>query len=286
LHHPLNRNRRMATLARWAVHNARRRLTPGRELTVTFLESPLRGPIDHPIINLLTYVRGGLYDYDAMTALTMLLEPGQMFIDVGANIGPYSVLAGNLVGASGQIVAIEPSADQLPYLRRNLRDLPVESRISTAPLADRARTAGLRSQGPTIQHLVESASSDAAIVTSTLDAELARLGCRDGGGFAKIDVEGWEPAVIAGARGWLASRPIGLLVEANGLNHRSPVPWAESVQILREQEYTYMWAEFSKRVLHLFSDPGPTSPFGDYLVLAPEAPERIRRRAGLRLQAA
>jgi hypothetical protein len=129
LHHPLNRNRRTATLARWAVHNARRRLTPGRELTVTFLESPLRGPIDHPIINLLTYVRGGLYDYDAMTALTMLLEPGQMFIDVGANIGPYSVLAGNLVGASGQVVAIEPSADQLPYLRRNLRDLAVESRI-------------------------------------------------------------------------------------------------------------------------------------------------------------
>ena len=90
---------------------------PDRELTVTFLDSPLWGPIDHPIINLLTYVRGGLYDYDARTALTMLLEPGQMFIDVGANIGPYSVLAANLVGASGQIVAIEPSADQLPYLR-------------------------------------------------------------------------------------------------------------------------------------------------------------------------
>jgi hypothetical protein len=124
------------------------------------------------------------------------------------------------------------------------------------------------------------------MVTSTLDAELARLGCRDGGGFAKIDVEGWEPAVIAGARGWLASRPVGLLVEANGLNHRSPVPWAESVRILQEQGYTYLWAEFSTRVLHLFSDPGPASPFGDYLVLGPEARERIRRRAGLRLQAA
>jgi len=96
LRHPLNQHRRTATLARWAAHNARRRITRGRDVTLTFNGLPLRGPIDHPIINLATYVQGGLDDYDAMTSLTILLEPGRLFIDVGANIGPYSVLAAGL----------------------------------------------------------------------------------------------------------------------------------------------------------------------------------------------
>jgi FkbM family methyltransferase len=283
LHHPLNQHRRTATLARWAAHNARRRITRGRDVTLTFNGMPLRGPIDHPIINLVTYVHGGLYDYDAMRSLTILLEPGQLFIDVGANIGSYSVLAAGLVGASGQIVAVEPSTDQLCYLRRNLQDVSAECLISTAPLADRPRATGLVATGPTIQHFVESTASDAVMWTSTLDAELAKLGCQDRGGLAKIDVEGWEPAVIAGAQRWLASRPVGLLVEANGLNHRSPVPWPESVQILRERGYEFAWAEFSKKTLHLFTDPAPTSPFGDYLILVPEARERLQQVAGLRI---
>jgi FkbM family methyltransferase len=285
LRHPLNHNRQITTVARWAVHNTRRRIVPGHDVTVTFADRPLRGPIDHPIINLITYVRGGLYDYDAMMSLGILLKPGQLFIDVGANLGSYSVLAGHLVGASGRIISVEPSPDQLSYLRYNLRDVPAETMICTDPLADQATRAQLAAPGLTTQHLVLSGSSDVEIMTSSLDAELARLGCRDGGGFAKIDVEGWEPAVIKGARGWLASRPVGLLVEANGLNHRSPVSWAESVEVLHGHGYEYTWPEFSNRVLHLFSKPQPKSPFEDYLILTPEARAHLQRSASLHIQA-
>jgi hypothetical protein len=58
----------------------------------------------------------------------------------------------------------------------------------------------------------------------------------------------------------------------------------ESVQILRERGYEFAWAEFSKETLHLFADPAPTSPFGDYLILVPEARERLQQVAGLRIQ--
>jgi FkbM family methyltransferase len=220
-----------------------------------------------------------------MMALGILVKPGQLFIDIGANIGSYSVLVGRLVGASGRIISVEPSPDQLSYLRYNLRDIPAETVICTAPLADQATHAQLISPGLTTQHLVQSASSDVGIMTSTLDAELARLGCQDGGGFAKIDVEGWEPAVVKGAREWLASRPVGLLVEANGLNDRSPVSWTESVEILRGHGYEYTWPDFSNRVLHLFSEPQPKSPFEDYLVLTPEARAHLQRSASLHIQA-
>jgi FkbM family methyltransferase len=244
------------------------------------LSTPLGGT---PLINLVTYVQGGFYDYDAMTALTILLEPGQTFIDVGANIGAYSVLAAELVGAEGHVVAVEPSPEQLIFLRQNLRDLPARTAISTLPLADRARVAELVEHGPTIQYLVE-AAPDGAAPTSTLDNELARLGGYKGG-FAKIDVEGWEPAVIAGAGAWLSTRPTGLLIEANGLNQRSPVSWDDSVHILQAHEYEYTWPDFSRRVLHLFPNPGPAAPSGDYLVLTSEARECLQRTAGLRASA-
>ena len=221
VHHPLNRHRRLASALRWAFHNARRRLGPSRDITLRFANNSIEGPIDHPVINLIYYVRGGYYDYDAMTAMSFLLHSGQGFIDVGANIGSYSVLAGNLVGARGRIFAVEPLHDQISYLRRNLSHLQASSTIGTIPIADEARGTSLIGSGPTT-HFLGGPSEASTVTTSTLDAELARIGWSSGGDFAKIDIEGWEPAAVLGATGWLASRPDGLILEANGLNESIP----------------------------------------------------------------
>jgi FkbM family methyltransferase len=256
-------------------------------MTLAFADGQLEGPVNHPVVNLITYVRGGLYDYDAMTSLGILLVPGQTFIDVGASIGSYSLLAGMLIGADGHVIAIEPSATELPYLRRNLRDISAKSTICTVPIADQPRVVSMAAPGPTLQHLVEAPQAiSTTLMTSTLGEELVRIGHRGSSDFAKIDVEGWEPAVIAGAREWLASRPMGLLVEANGLNSRSPVPWAESVDVLQGLGYEFTWPEFEQGVLHLFKEPGPVSPFGDYLVLVPETRLRLQEAANLQTVAA
>jgi FkbM family methyltransferase len=48
------------------------------------------------------------------------LAPGDVFIDVGANIGYYSLLASKLVGEFGLVVAIEPSPTIFNSLKNNL----------------------------------------------------------------------------------------------------------------------------------------------------------------------
>jgi FkbM family methyltransferase len=215
---------------------------------------------------LITYVHGGYYDYDAMRALEVLLSPGQTFIDVGANIGPYSLLAANLIGRGGRIIAIEPSNSQLLFLRRNLARLPTPSTICQTPVADAERRLSFADEGHTTQHLVEPSASP-ALLTSTLDAELARIGGDMAGSFAKIDVEGWDAAVIVGAQQWLSSGPQGLLMEANDLNERSPVSWEQAFDLIHQFGFEFMWPEFATGRLHIFEHPGPVSPFGNYLIL-------------------
>jgi FkbM family methyltransferase len=284
LNHPLNRRRQTTTFLRWAFHNTRRRMTPRRDITLRFGNGLVDGPVDHPVINLILYVRGGYYDYEAMTALTFLLRPGQGFIDIGANIGPYSVMAGELVGAAGRVLAVEPLADQLVYLRRNLARIPASSIVCTAPLADARRSMSMVGAGATTHYLGES-SAGSTVMTSTLDAELAAIGWQGTGDFAKIDIEGWEPAALLGAREWLASGPDGLILEANGLNRRCPVPWSEAVKVLRDHNMDFTWPNFETNSLHIFEDPGPESPFSDYLVLSPESRRLLEQGASLHSKA-
>jgi FkbM family methyltransferase len=284
LAHPLNSRRRTTTFLRWAFHNGRRRITPNRDITLRFGNGLVDGPVDHPVINLIFYVRGGYYDYEAMTALTFLLRPGQGFIDIGANIGPYSVLAGELVGAAGRVFAVEPLADQLVYLRRNLARISAPSTVCTAPLADSQRPMSMVGAGATTHYLAES-SRGSTVMTSTLDAELARIGWQSGGDFAKIDIEGWEAAALLGAREWLVSGPAGLILEANGLNRRCPVPWSEAVKVLRDHNMDFTWPSFETNALHIFENPAPESPFSDYLVLSLESRRLLEQGANLHPQA-
>lgn len=50
----------------------------------------------------------GLYDNDEVRLLTSILQPGDVFIDVGANVGFYTLWASWLVGPEGQVHAFEP----------------------------------------------------------------------------------------------------------------------------------------------------------------------------------
>lgn len=67
------------------------------------------------------------------------LRPGDAFCDIGANIGLYSVVAGGLVGASGQVQCFEPHAANVLSLMQNieLNGLTERSKVISAALGDR-----------------------------------------------------------------------------------------------------------------------------------------------------
>ncbi|MFD8097790.1 FkbM family methyltransferase [Streptomyces malaysiensis] len=63
----------------------------------------------------------GVWEPHMTRWLQRRLKPGDVFVDVGANIGYYSVLASRLVGGSGKVVAVEASPTFLGLLQRHAR---------------------------------------------------------------------------------------------------------------------------------------------------------------------
>jgi FkbM family methyltransferase len=143
------------------------------------------------------------------------LKPGDVFIDAGANMGYYSLLASKAVGPDGLAIAFEPSAANLRHLLANLaiNDCSNVVVISMA-LSDRAEVAKLwsapyyntgvcslrdsRFVGPADFHLTGTARLD--------DFQMLRdLGPR--ASVLKVDVEGLELKVLRGAEALLRASP-------------------------------------------------------------------------------
>jgi FkbM family methyltransferase len=148
-----------------------------------------------------------------------LLAPGMAFVDVGAHIGEYTLLAARRVGESGEVHAFEPDARVHEVLVENIRLNGLERIVRSHPWAvsDADGEADLRlGAEPALSALATSSPPGAAspdgprVRTVTLDSYVA--GRRVD--LVKIDVEGAEMLVVRGARRLLArpSREAPILV--------------------------------------------------------------------------
>lgn len=141
-------------------------------------------------------------------------------VDVGANIGYYTALGSAHAGPSCRVIAFEPS----PYACQRLQHLVARNRLTNVTtlqmaLSDRKGKADLSLpknaaiHAPTMLPLADSDSVSIEVTTLDGAAHELKLDCID---FLKLDVEGLEPRVLAGARGLLAAgRVKSVLCEFN-----------------------------------------------------------------------
>jgi FkbM family methyltransferase len=67
-----------------------------------------------------TVLLHGLWEPEVTDWVQSTVRPGQVFVDIGANVGYYSVLAARLVGPAGRVVAVEAHPHSADMLRRNI----------------------------------------------------------------------------------------------------------------------------------------------------------------------
>ena len=152
---------------------------------------------------------GGVFDPSVTETVYRLIDPGDLVVDVGANVGYITSLAAVQAGPTGRVTSFEPHPQVFDILRSNVdvwQGNPGMARIDPQRLAlsDRAGT-GQIVAGPEFDHnmglatLAQHSSHDAN--EHSHDVVLQRLDevIREPIGLLKIDVEGHEAEVLSGA---------------------------------------------------------------------------------------
>lgn len=220
LDHPLNRRQRLRALRRWFSWKVGSCLVPGPVIFRFVNDSML---IAEPGMNAATCnLYTGLYEFEEMAFVLHFLRTDDLFLDVGANIGAYTILASAVCGAAS--IAIEPVPRTFAHLERNLALNGVRGKVDArnVGLAAKAGTLRFTTALDSVNHvatgdLLSTAERTVEVEVSTLD-HIAALRVPQ---LLKIDVEGYESEVIAGGAGTIANRGLrAVIIELNGSGRR------------------------------------------------------------------
>lgn len=216
--HPLNQGKRLKALLAFLGWQVRSRFS--------------RGPIVYRWVNgsrvivhrgdtsLTGNIYCGLHDFADMAYVLHVTRPDDLFVDVGANVGSYSVLACAVKGARG--VCFEPVPVTFARLLDNIRINALSDRVEALNLgvADREGELAFTSAENCTNHVVadnENAPEAVRVKVLPLDAILKGRAPS----MLKIDVEGFEVPVLKGAEATLANDSLhSVLLELNGSNAR------------------------------------------------------------------
>ena len=151
----------------------------------------------------------GLPEVESMTFFAHALRPSDLFVDVGANIGTYSVLAAGVAGC--HVVAIEPVPGTHRLLVENIRCNQLSELVQALNIAASDKAGSVRMTGnlDSTNHVLS--GKDAAgieVPTATLDT----LVQAEGPIFVKMDVEGHEQSALRGAERLLSDSRLSALV--------------------------------------------------------------------------
>ncbi|MGO8835610.1 MAG: FkbM family methyltransferase [Roseiarcus sp.] len=208
--HPLNRGRELQALGRWARWQIVSRLAP-RPLIVPFVggttlfaragETGITGNIFY-----------GLAEYADMAFALHLLRPGDLFVDVGANAGSYSVLASGVAGAT--TIAFEPIGETADRFEANIRLNKLSTLVTLRRVGVGAEPGVLRFtfNQDAVNHVALPGEAAVDLPVETLDRMLERRSPT----LMKIDVEGFESEALAGGHQALINPALlALIVEIN-----------------------------------------------------------------------
>jgi FkbM family methyltransferase len=196
-----------------------------------------------------------------------LLHPGDVFVDVGAHVGYYTLLAASVVGHEGHVYAFEPSRARADEIRRQLErnrrlgsvtvlELAAGSAAGSATLYEAPRT-NTAASTLVVSALDPNTASDdysASQVTVARADECIKPEHLRRTGVVKVDVEGYEVEALEGLAGMLAAgQPLCLIVEISPewsvtdpvkyidelCSAHELVPWRISNEYTRDDYFPY-----------------------------------------------
>ena len=254
--HPLNSSGRIAALGRVARWQMASRLVSGPialpfvEGTSLFASRSMTGATGNWYC--------GLHEGLDMAFVLHVLRRGEGFLDVGANVGSYTVLAAG--GAEALVTSVEPIPRTFAHLQQNVALNGLSGTVTAwqGGLSDSVGVLRFTTNLDAVNHVLREGEREQAVEVPvrTLD-DLVGLNIPT---LIKIDVEGYERPVLMGATRTLADRRLlAVVMETNGSGAQYGVADDELMTIMGHNGFApYTYDPFERRLLEPASRAGNT----------------------------
>lgn len=181
----------------------------------------------------------GLHEFEDMGFLLHYLQKKDLFVDIGANIGTYTVLASKVKGAT--TISIEPILSTYKYLENNISLNNIGTKVSTYNIGLGSKNTVLQFTNSldTINHVILENSTQNHLSEDVVVKSLDSLIGERSPNLIKVDVEGFEKEVLNGAFNVLAKKKLdAIIIELNGSGKKYGFSDDEIHLILRKFGFT------------------------------------------------
>lgn len=247
--HPLNRTKKLTALMRFARWQIGSRLVPGDVIYHWVSGSKV---VSRPGETGITgNIYCGLHEFADMAFLLHVLRGEDLFVDVGANVGSYTVLACSVVGAKGY--CFEPVPSTYERLLTNIRLNDMSDRVVSRNIAlgNSYGKINFSSDENCMNHIVadnEVSKGQVSVHISKLDEEIKEVPF-----LIKIDVEGYETPVLEGAQKTLEKEGVCcVIVELNGSGNRYGFDESKILAKMKSFGFSpYSYEPFERKLINL-----------------------------------
>lgn len=248
INHPLNKNNKTRSIIRffkWQICsylNPYKIIYPFTEKSYLIIAKGMRGATGN--------LYCGLHEFSEMSFLLQFLRQEDLFIDVGANVGSYTILASAHVGA--ETIAFEPVKSTYENLIQNIIINQIHNKVTVHNKAVGNNTGyiNITNSFDTLNHITNRNEKD------TIKVSICRLDDvikEKNPILIKIDVEGFETEVLKGAKKVLNNDKLkAIIIELNGSGKRYGYDEKNIHDNLVNLGFTpYLYLPFNRKLIKL-----------------------------------
>ena len=216
--HPLNKRNKLKALQRYITWQIGSRILPSA-VAINFVGKS-RLLVKTGMTGATGNIYTGLHEFEDMSFLLHLLRKEDVFVDIGANVGSYTILAGSVAGS--KCFSIEPIPTTFTALIDNVNLNGIYDKVCCLNIGIGKENGRLKftSTLDSINHVKSTTDKEIDFIDVPVKKLDDVLGNKEPT-LIKIDVEGFETEVIAGAVKTLSRHSlIAVIMELNGSGKR------------------------------------------------------------------
>ena len=218
VNHQLNSKRKILAIVSFVFWQIKLRIIYPNEIVV-FFTNRSKFIVQKGRTGLTGNLYCGLHEFEDMMFLLHFLRSEDQFLDIGANVGSYSILANAHVGAN--TISFEPLPATVELLKKNkaINGNNDTWRIEMLALGDRENSLWFTSDRDTMNQIVDESYSGNKIKVDVVSLDSY---CREHEiipNLMKIDAEGFDENVVVGGVNILANPDVNALIIESDTNH-------------------------------------------------------------------